>query len=174
MRRSWSRSTEPDGALLALRILAFAAAAPGLLRRRRLSDLAAALEPERPPAGGPTAAQVAARLAQVDRVIAAAWPLVRRGCLTRGLTRYRFLRELGADVSLAFGVAPERGDWAGHCWLELGGEPLAEPRDPRPTFAETWRIPPPPANPATSAAGVPPTPAIRAAPSAAGEPATPR
>ncbi len=151
MKRSWSRSTESSGVLLSLRILAFAAAAPGLLRRRRLSELAAELEPARPPDDGPTAAQVAARLARVDRVIAAAWPLVRRGCLTRGLTRYRFLRELGADVSLAFGVAPQEGDWAGHCWLELAGEPLAEPRDPRPTFAETWRIPPPPAVTATGA-----------------------
>ena len=145
MKRSWSAPTEAGGALLSLRILAFAATAPVLLARTRLGSLAAALEPARPPAAAPTAAAVTARVTRVDRVLAAGWPIVRRGCLTRGLTRYRFLRELGADVSLTFGIAPGSGDWAGHCWLELAGEPLAEPRDPRPTYAEMWRIPPPPA-----------------------------
>jgi len=155
MKRSSSAPTEAGGALLSLRILVFAAAAPVLLARTRLAALAAALEPAAPSAAEPTAAGVAARLARVDRVLAAGWPLVRRGCLTRGLTRYRFLRELGADVSLAFGIAPGSGDWEGHCCLELAGVPLAEPRDPRPTYAETWRIHPPPAIDARAGAGAP-------------------
>jgi len=142
MKPSSSAPTEAGGALLSLRIFAFAATAPVLLARTRLASLAAALEPARPPAAEPTAAAVAARVARVDGVLAAGWPIVRRGCLTRGLTRYRFLRELGADVSLKFGLANGSGDWAGHCWLELAGQPLAEPRDPRPTYAETWRIAP--------------------------------
>jgi hypothetical protein len=83
-------------------------------------------------------------VARVDSLLAAARPLVRSGCLVRGLTLYRVLRCAGAEVSLRFGVGPMDGQengMAAHCWIVYQGQPLAEPRDPRPLFAETWSIP---------------------------------
>jgi hypothetical protein len=80
-------------------------------------------------------------VARVDHLLAAARPLVRSGCLVRGLTLYRVLRRAGAEVSLRFGIGPMEGRMAAHCWIVYQGEPLAEPRDPRPLFAETWSIP---------------------------------
>ena len=44
MKRSWSAPTEAGGALLSLRILAFAATAPVLLARTRLADLSLQFE----------------------------------------------------------------------------------------------------------------------------------
>ena len=139
MRRWWSRSLE---ALLPLRVLLFAAVVPLLLRFRKLPGLPAWLEPtgEIPPP--PTPEEVAALVRRIDSLIAAGRPVVRSGCLTRGLTLYRFLRRAGADVSLRFGVGTMSGRFAAHCWIVYHGEPLAEPRDPRPLFTETWRIEP--------------------------------
>jgi len=54
------------------------------------------------------------------------------------VTLYRFLRRAGADVSLRFGVGMMDGAIAGHCWIVYRGEPLAERRDPRGLFVETW------------------------------------
>jgi hypothetical protein len=80
-------------------------------------------------------------------------PLVRRGCLTRGITLYTFLRRAGVDVTLAFGMgrvprdrtSPGHGDYGdgfdGHCWLVLDGEPYLEPRDPRADFAAIYSFP---------------------------------
>jgi transglutaminase superfamily protein len=137
----WSRSPE---ALFPLRVLLFAAAVPLLLRFRKLPNLPAWLEPrgEVPPAPPPE--QVAALVRRIDSLVAAGSPVVRSGCLVRGLTLYRFLRLAGADVSLHFGVGAMRGRFAAHCWIIYRGEPLAEPRDPRPLFTETWRVEPSP------------------------------
>lgn len=70
-------------------------------------------------------------------------PLVRSGCLTRGVTLYWFLRRAGLEVELRFGLDPDdAGDLTdGHCWLTLDGEPYLEPRDPRPRFTEVYRLP---------------------------------
>jgi len=69
-------------------------------------------------------------------------PLVRTGCLTRGLTLYWFLRRAGLEVELRFGLDPVGADPAdGHCWLTLDGEPYLERRDPRPRFSEVWVLP---------------------------------
>jgi hypothetical protein len=143
MRTSWSRKLEAArGGLWSLRVLLFAAVVPLVLRLRRLPGLAAWLEPpgETPPPPPPS--EVAALVRRVDALIAAGRPFVRSGCLVRGLTLYRFLRRAGADVSLRFGVGTMGGGFAAHCWVVYGGEPLAEPRDPRPLFEETWRIEP--------------------------------
>jgi hypothetical protein len=88
--------------------------------------------------------KVAALVGRIDELLIAGRPAVRTGCMVRGLTLYRFLRRAGADVSLRFGVGTIRGEFAAHCWLVYRGEPLEEPRDPRPLFAETWRIEPSP------------------------------
>ena len=68
-------------------------------------------------------------------VVRRAGPLVRPGCLTRGITLYALLRRAGADVSLCFGVNPLMdGRPEGHCWLVLDGQPFLERDDPRSVF----------------------------------------
>ena len=136
MRTSWFGRVE------AARILLFAAAVPLLLRLRKLPDLPAWLEPRRPTPSPPSAAEVHLLVRHIDALIAAGRPFVRSGCLVRGLTLYRFLRRAGAEVSLCFGAGEMNGRFAAHCWIVYHGEPLAEPRDPRPVFTETWRIEP--------------------------------
>lgn len=131
--------------LSAARILLFAALSPLLLRAMKLERLGAWLEPAKAaalPAGTPDAPEEVVR--RVDRLIRLGWPLVRRGCLVRGMTLYRFLREAGFEASLCFGMGQPEGEagLTGHCWIELGREPLAEKRDPRPIYAETFRISP--------------------------------
>jgi Transglutaminase-like superfamily len=138
MRTSWSRRLE------AARILLFAAAVPLLLRLRKLPDLPGWLEPRSPRRTPPSPAEVGALVRRADALIAAGRPFVPSGCLVRGLTLYRFLRRAGAEVSLRFGAGEMDGSFAAHCWIVYQGEPLAELRDPRPLFAETWRIEPVP------------------------------
>lgn len=137
---SSSRRPETPGLPSGLRILLFAAAVPLLLRVRRLPELPAWLEPRGKIFPPPDPETVQAAVARIDGVLAAGRPLVRSGCLTRGLTLYRFLRGMGADVSLRFGMGKMNGEMSGHCWIVYRGEPLAERRDPRPLFSETWRI----------------------------------
>jgi hypothetical protein len=146
VRRVHRRS--PGGALLPLRAVLFGLAVPVLLRLP-LERLAGWLEagtapPERP--SGPSS-EIAWRqslllmVGRIDAALRAAWPLVRRGCLTRGLTQLWFLSRAGFPVSLHFGMGEIDGRIEGHCWLVLDGEPFAEKRDPRPLYTETWRIP---------------------------------
>jgi hypothetical protein len=136
MRTSWSGRVE------AARILLFAAAVPLILRLRKLPDLPSWLEPRGHTPPPPSAAEVHVRVRRIDALIAAGRPFVRSGCMVRGLTLYRFLRLAGAEVSLRFGAGEVNGRFAAHCWIVYQGEPLAEPRDPRPLFTETWRIEP--------------------------------
>ena len=72
--------------------------------------------------------------------IRAGRPLVRPGCLTRGVTRYYFFRRDGMDVSLCFGMGKFDEEFVGHCWLVKDGVPFMEPRDPRPLYTEMYRI----------------------------------
>lgn len=126
----------------AVQVVLFALAVP-LLARRGPEKMARLLEPSAvgtPPAE-PSAAEALAR--RIDRWLRAGWPLVRRGCLTRGLTQYRFLRRSGFEVSLCFGLGEVNGKLEGHCWLLLHGHPFLEKRDPRPVYTEMWRIGPP-------------------------------
>ena len=67
-------------------------------------------------------------------------PVVRPGCLTRGVTLYYGLRREGLDVALCFGVGSPEGEMAGHCWLEMDGLPLLEGTDPRIVFTEVVRV----------------------------------
>ncbi|HVG06134.1 MAG TPA: lasso peptide biosynthesis B2 protein [Thermoanaerobaculia bacterium] len=135
--------------LSSFRVLLFAAAAPLLLRFVGIDRLQRWLEPATPariprPAdrlGRNTAEDLVRR---IDGLLRLGWPVVRRGCLVRGLTLYRFLREAGFDVTLCFGMGRPEGvdDFTGHCWVELGGKALAEKREPRPIYTETFRIRP--------------------------------
>lgn len=124
------------------RVLLFAAAVP-VLMRLKLTRLTALLDPgsdPRPLDPG----RVRKILTYVDKAIWRGRPFVRSGCLTLGLTRYYFLRRAGMDVSLHFGMGRigEKRKFAGHCWLTRDGEPYLETVDPRPLYAEMWRISP--------------------------------
>ena len=124
-------------------VAAVAAAAP-FLARLDLPRLQRCLEPSlrasRPPSADP--GQVVEMLGRrVDQVIRWGRPLIRPGCLTRGITGYFILRRAGLDVALCFGMGPVRGpDPTGHCWLVLDGEPVLEAVDPRPAYAELARL----------------------------------
>lgn len=71
-----------------------------------------------------------------------AHPLVRRGCLTRGLSLFWLLPGDSAELRVCFGLGDTADDFAGHCWLERAGVPYLEKVDPRPRFAEQFTIPP--------------------------------
>jgi hypothetical protein len=130
----------------AFRVLAFATAVPLLLRVFKLPRLGDWLEPDSPPPAPPDdPALLAGRLIRrIDLLLRLGWPVVRRGCLVRGITRYRFLREAGIGASLCFGMGRPEGEerFSGHCWVELNGRALAEKREPRPIYTETYRISP--------------------------------
>jgi Transglutaminase-like superfamily len=123
---------------LFLRILVFAAGIPCLLRMK-LSKVAEVLEPGSDPSD--VEEQRVQKIAgYVERAIRDAKPFVRPGCLTRGLTRYYFLRRAGLDVTLCFGMGGADRDFTGHCWLEKDGEPFLEGDDPRSLYAEMYRV----------------------------------
>jgi hypothetical protein len=128
-----------EGLLFAY-LLAFAAAVP-LLMRLPLPRLAALIT--RPPRRRPPSPAEVARLEQLIALAPRVGrPLVRSGCLTRGVTLFWFLRRAGLDVELRFGIDPRNKNAAdGHCWLSLDGEPFLEKVDPRPRFAELYRLP---------------------------------
>ena len=131
--------------LSTIRVLLFAAAVPLLLRFVGIDRVQRWLEPSTPPRiprPGRKAAEDLVR--RIDGVLRLGWPFVRRGCLVRGLTVYRFLREAGFRVALCFGMGRPDGveDFTGHCWVELEGQALAEKREPRPIYTETFRIRP--------------------------------
>jgi hypothetical protein len=144
MRSSWwPAALEPArDRLFPLRVLLFASLAPLILRFRKLPDLPAWIEPSGALPPSPSPETVAALVRRIDALLVAGRPLVRTGCMVRGLTLYRFLRRAGAEVSLRFGAGAVRGEFAAHCWIVYAGEPLEEIVDPRPIFAETWRIEP--------------------------------
>lgn len=135
---------EPLSRWFGVRVFLYAALVVPVLLRMRLEKLQAWLEPGPAPRPGrelpPAAAEALVR--RVDAILHGRRPLVRSGCLTRGVTLYHFLRRAGADVSLCFGMGEINGTFSGHCWIVLAGEPLAEPRDPRPLFVETFHISP--------------------------------
>lgn len=138
MRAPWPRWHE---AVLVAHMGLVAALVPFLVRSdlRRLQGL---LEPRRPAAASATVDEEAAAIAwRVDQVIRNGWPLVRPGCLTRGITSYYFLRRSGADVELCFGVgATHSPGRPGHCWIASKGRPLLEVVDPRILYREVARL----------------------------------
>jgi Transglutaminase-like superfamily len=113
-----------------------------LLVRAGLPALARWLEPRRPPVPVPRDDEeelLACTGRWVDGIIRRGRPLVRAGCLTRGVTGYDALRRSGLDVSLCFGMGVVDGSLEGHCWLEWEGRAPFEPADPRAVFAEVAR-----------------------------------
>lgn len=122
----------PDDVFLFLRIFFFAAAVPVILRLK-LPRIETLLEPrkERPTTDSLRVEKI---VHYVDAVLRLGRPLVRRGCLTRGLTLYYFLRGAGLTVKLCFGMGKPGDTFAGHCWLVKDGNPFLEARDPRCVF----------------------------------------
>jgi hypothetical protein len=124
-----------------------AVAAP-LLVRSGLPRLQRWLEPgstsggdlPRPGDPGDTAAITEQYGRWANAIIRRGQPVVRPGCLTRGVTLYYGLRREGLDVALCFGVGSPEGQMAGHCWLEMDGLPLLEGTDPRDVFTEVVRV----------------------------------
>lgn len=110
------------------------------LSRLRLPLLARLLEPRRPPLGVNNA-RVDRVVRLIDPVIQFGRPLVRPGCLTRGITLYYFLRRAGLDVTLDFGMGRMGDEFGGHCWITKDGEPYLETLDPRLVFAHMYRMP---------------------------------
>lgn len=122
---------------LFFQVLFFAAAVPFLLRLK-LSRVQALLEPRNPsPAGRDRIGQITE---YVEIAMREGCPMVRPGCLTRGVTRYYFFRRNGIEVSLCFGMGQVQGEFVGHCWLVKDGVPYLETQDPRPLYAEMYRI----------------------------------
>jgi hypothetical protein len=124
--------------VLFLRIFAFAVAVPYLLRRK-LPKVAGLIEPGTDPSAV-SEDKIRDITVHVERAIRRGWPLVRPGCLTRGLTRYYFLRRSGLDVALCFGMGRLDNEFVGHCWLAKDGEPFLESPDPRTRYTEMYRI----------------------------------
>ena len=132
-------SLHPGELPLRCRVVLFTAVVP-LLVRLKLSTLERLLEPTRvaPDAEPATVRHI---VTCVEWVLRAFAPAIRQTCLTRGLTRYYFLRRAGLEVTLCFGIGPVRNDFAGHCWLTHNGEPFLETTDPRPLFTAMYTIP---------------------------------
>jgi Transglutaminase-like superfamily len=138
---SWgpdSKMRKFSNAVLFLQILAFAAVVPYLLRLK-LTKVGGLLEPRKIPAVVPED-RVRKITGYIETAIRHGRPFVRRGCLTRGLTRYFFLRRAGIDVALCFGMGRLDGGFMGHCWLVKDGEPFLESEYPRPLYKEMYRI----------------------------------
>jgi hypothetical protein len=137
--RALSRLDGPLDPLLILRILVYASAVPLLTRTKlksweRFAGSKRMGRPVRPGAEQKT-------IDYVDAVLMAFRPVVRPGCLVRGLTLYRFLRRAGVDVSLSFGVGRVGDSFTGHCWLVKDGRPFLEPEPPDHLYIETLRLP---------------------------------
>jgi hypothetical protein len=131
-----SKRSIPD-VFLFLRVFFFAAAVPFLLRLK-VSRVKALLEPRIPSSADRDRVEQITKY--VEMAIREGRPLVRPGCLTRGVTRYYFFRREGMDVSLCFGMGQVKEEFVGHCWLVKNGVPFLETRDPRPLYAEMYRI----------------------------------
>jgi hypothetical protein len=130
---------KPARLVLAVRVLTVAAFVPVLMRLplHRVGDIVAPAGPRR----GRNAQDPLELASLILWLLRAGRPLVRRGCLTRGVTLYYFLSRAGVDVELVFGVGMREDGADGHCWLVRQGEPFLETEDPRPLFSELYRIP---------------------------------
>lgn len=115
-----------------------------LLAHLSLPRLESVLEPRRFPKAleGCEVQRETDRVAKVvASLIRRGRPLIRSGCLTRGITRYWLLRRSGIDVSLCFGTGTINEEFKAHCWIDHHGLPILESTDPRVRFTEIARIP---------------------------------
>lgn len=87
------------------------------------------------------AAQVEAKLARlIDLVLAIDLFVFTPTCWKRAPVLYRYLALNGIETRIIFGVRREGDDTlAGHAWLEAGGVPVLEAREPE--YKETFSFP---------------------------------
>ncbi|MDQ1418722.1 MAG: Transglutaminase-like superfamily [Acidimicrobiaceae bacterium] len=141
----------PSEVLLFVRVVAVALAVP-LFVRLPLPRQAALLAPRPRPGRAKTPGPGAGRrdpeaIDRLTRCVALAQdvgrPLVRPGCLTRGITLYWFLGRQDDEIELCFGLGhpDESPTFAGHCWLSRSGVPFLERTDPTGSFGVVYRIP---------------------------------
>jgi Transglutaminase-like superfamily len=133
LHRRWAAAQvvcSPGLLWLFLRVVGFSATVP-LLMRIRLPALDRLLERRiaSAAAAGGDGNEPEEIVRCVESALTVGAPLIRRGCLTRGLTLYYFLRRAGLDVVLCFGARwrdKQKEQLTGHCWLERGGKPFLE------------------------------------------------
>ena len=65
----------------------------------------------------------------------------RPNCVKQSLVLFHFLRQWGYPVQMHFGVVKHERTLAGHCWLELYGQPFAEPAEPQHVFTVVYSYP---------------------------------
>lgn len=130
---------KPVSYWLLVRLACFAALVP-LLMRLKLPYAARLVTPRRP-AAAPDPLAIEQLIVCTDAVLQLGRPLLQVRCLTRGVTLYHFLRRLGLDVELHFGVRYDQDLFTAHCWLVKDSEPFAEVHDPRPIFTPTYKFP---------------------------------
>ena len=149
MRKWWSKVRRqldtlrevktPNDILLVLRLYFFIAISPALLRLK-IPRLATILEPKQclPPANHSRIQKI---IRYVDLIFQVGSPTGSSVCLTRGITLYYFLRRVGLDVAICFGMGTVEENYVGHCWLVRNWEPFLETQDPRLLFTEVYRFP---------------------------------
>jgi Transglutaminase-like superfamily/Coenzyme PQQ synthesis protein D (PqqD) len=118
-----------------LRLLLLRLLLPALVRRHHLADLLVLLD------GDPDARAPGADARRILDGLRGR----RMTCLHRALAGYAALRARGEEVRFVIGVRPDPGApraVIGHAWLELQGEPLGEPEDPRTRWAVALVHPP--------------------------------
>ena len=116
----------------------FLTAAPLLMKLRLDRVRRLVSKPVRPYDAHPE--RIARTIRLVDLMLRFGRPVIIRGCVTRGLTLYYFLRKLGVDVDLVFGAGQVNARFAAHCWLERDNEPYLEKLNPRSFFVPFYRF----------------------------------
>ncbi len=103
----------------------------GMVARRSLPELLAALTPAEAPQKPAPRDAVDEALTRAERLFARA-PLVPDTCLYRSLARYALLCRAGHPARFVMGIEPQadpRAEIRGHAWVELDGVPYAEEVD---------------------------------------------
>ena len=121
----------PGAPAAGLRRAALVALMPRLLRQNHVVDLLQLLDGGSAPGAGADARKILDALRRRPTT-----------CLYRSLAGFASLSAAGEPVRLLVGVRVEKGEVVAHAWLEKNGEPLGEPTDPRPRFAEAFSYPP--------------------------------
>jgi len=132
----------PGHWLLFLRVAAWTALVPALLRVLSLPALMRIVTPKTPV--GEFSEDQLETAGLINSYIVAILRLHPENqgkmCLRRSLVIYRFARLYGAPAVFCCGVSKEDGALVGHAWIELGGEKRFDPRADA-NFATTFSYP---------------------------------